>query len=174
MSQSNLYEYLSNNSPELIIVKDSKEAASLADLAKFLKKDVLVFPDLRAISGDDLRSFKIELFELFSSLHKYNEATKKPLLISPIKTLSHSLPKPSLTQKIKLEFGDTIELEKFKKQMLFWGYTFVDIVEEKGEISFRGDIIDIFPISAKKPFRISLFGDEVEEIEPLNLRLKKV
>jgi len=173
LSQSNLYEYLQSNSPELIIVKDSKEATALADIARFCKQDVLVFPDLRAISGDDLRSFKIELFELFSALNIYKSAAKKPLVISPIKTVSHALPKPELCAERSLEFGDTLELEKFKKEMLFWGYSFVDIVEEKGEISFRGDIIDIFPITALKPYRISLFGDEIEEIRSFKLETQK-
>ena len=173
MSQSKLYEYLKKNSPELIIVKDHKEAQASADLLKFMEKDVLVFPDLRAISGDDLRSFKSELFELFSALNIYTTAKKKPLVISPIKTLSHALPIASLSNQMSLEFGDTIALQDFKNKMLFWGYTFVDIVEEKGEISFRGDIIDIFPISASKPYRISLFDDEIEEIRAFELETQK-
>jgi len=173
LNQSKTYEYLKNNSPELIIVKDSKEASALADVAKYLKKEVLVFPDLRAVSGDDLRSFKTELFELFSALNHYHFATKKPLIISPIKTVSHPLPIQTLNAKTKIEFGDVLELENFKKKMLHWGYTFVDIVEERGEVSFRGDIIDIFIIDAKKPYRISLFGDEVEEIRAFELETQK-
>ena len=173
MSQSNTYEYLQSNSPELIVVKDSKEALALADVVKYCNKDVLVFPDLRAVSGDDLRSFKIELFELFSALNTYKLAKKKPLVISPIKTVSHPLPNPELCSLVNIEFGECIDLGSFKKQMLHWGYTFVDIVEEKGEVSFRGDIIDIFPISAAKPYRISLFGDEVEEIRAFELETQK-
>ncbi len=173
MIQSNLYEYLQSNSPELIIVKDSKEASALADLVRFSKKEVLLFPDLRAISGDDLRSFKTELFELFSALNSYKTAAKKPLIITPVKTISHALPKPQMCDSKRLEFGDKIDLERFKKEMLFWGYTFVDIVEEKGEISFRGDIIDIFPISVEKPYRISLFDDEIEEIRAFELETQK-
>jgi len=173
LSQSNTYEYLQSNSPELIVVKDSKEALALADVVKYCNKDVLVFPDLRAVSGDDLRSFKIELFELFSALNTYKLAKKKPLVISPIKTVSHPLPNPELCSLVNIEFGECIDLGSFKKQMLHWGYTFVDIVEEKGEVSFRGDIIDIFPISAAKPYRISLFGDEVEEIRAFELETQK-
>ncbi|HIC44226.1 MAG TPA: DEAD/DEAH box helicase [Sulfurimonas sp.] len=173
MSQSKLYEYLQSNSPELIIVKDSKEALAFADVLKYLNIDVLVFPDLRAVSGDDLRSFKIELFELFSALDTYKNAKKKPLVISPIKTVSHPLPLESLNASHFIEFGDSIDLPSFKKQMLHWGYTFVDIVEEKGEVSFRGDIIDIFPICVDKPYRISLFGDEVEEIRAFTLETQK-
>ena len=173
MNQSNTYEYLKNNSPELIIVKDSKEASALADVLKYLKKEVLLFPDLRAVSGDDLRSFKSELFELFAALNTYRLAEKKPLVISPIKTVSHPLPIQELCDVTSIEFGDTLDLSAFKRKMLFWGFTFVDIVEEKGEVSFRGDIIDIFPITASKPYRISLFGDEVEEIRTFELETQK-
>jgi len=173
LSQSKLYEYLQSNSPQLIVVKDSKEALAFADVVKHLNKDVLVFPDLRAVSGDDLRSFKGELFELFSALHRYKEAKTKPLVISPIKTVSHPLPLEELSDVHPIEFGDSIDLPSFKNKMLHWGYTFVDIVEEKGEISFRGDIIDIFGIDTLKPYRISLFGDEVEEIRTFELETQK-
>jgi len=173
LSQSKLYEYLQSNSPELIVVKDSKEATAFADVLKYLKKDVLVFPDLRAVSGDDLRSFKIELFELFSALNAYKLAKKKPIIVSPIKTVSHPLPIEELSDVMYIEFGESIELSDLKNKMLHWGYTFVDIVEEKGEVSFRGDIIDIFPITADKPYRISLFGDEVEEIRSFELETQK-
>ena len=173
MNQSNTYEYLQSNSPELIVVKDSKEALALADVVKYLKKDVLVFPDLRAVTGDDLRSFKLELFELFSSLNTYRLAKKKPLVISPIKTVSHALPKAELSASSFIEFGESLALDNFKKQILHWGYTFVDIVEEKGEVSFRGDIIDIFPIGVQRPYRISLFGEEVEEIRAFELETQK-
>ncbi|MDF1881912.1 DEAD/DEAH box helicase [Sulfurimonas sp. MAG313] len=173
MSQSKLYEYLQSNSPQIIIVKDSKEASAFADVVRYLNKDVLVFPDLRAVSGDDLRSFKTELFDLFSALNTYKLAKKKPLIISPIKTLSHPLPIDDILAVMHIEFGESVELNSFKKKMLYWGYTFVDIVEEKGEVSFRGDIIDIFPITAPKPYRISLFGDEVEEIRTFELETQK-
>ena len=46
-----------------------------------------------------------------------------------------------------------------------WGYHFTDIAASHGEVSFRGDIIDIFPIDTSKPYRISLFDEEVESIQ---------
>lgn len=74
-----------------------------------------------------------------------------------LKNSSFNLPKANLLASSTLEFGSNIELKKFKEQMLFWGYSFVDMVQVEGEISFRGDIIDIFPPSSAMPLRISLF-----------------
>jgi len=53
------------------------------------------------------------------------------------------------------------------------GYNFVDIVTQKGEVSIRGDIIDIFPINSQNPYRVLLFGDEVESIRRFEVESQK-
>ena len=156
-----------------MICEDSKEASDLESVAKFFNRDVIIFPDFRASFGDDLRVFKEELHQLFSCLRTYYTAKKKPLVISPLKTLLFNLPKESLLQATSLEFGGTVKVQEFKEKMLFWGYTFVDIIQVKGEVSFRGDIIDIYPPSADMPIRISLFDDEIEQIKQFELESQR-
>ena len=176
MSQTRFFEYLKTNKKpalDLLIVQDAKEAASLADVAKFFELDHIVFPDFRARFKDDLRPFKEELFELFASLRSYHQAQKKPLIISPLKTLLFSLPKPEVLQSISIEFGGILELKSFKEQMFCWGYEFVDIVQMEGEISFRGDIIDIFVPSTPNPIRVSLFDNEIEQIKEFELETQR-
>ncbi len=168
MSQSSLFEYFKTNKEqdlELLICEDTKEAHELESVAKFFKKEVLVFPDFRAGLGDDLRSYKEELHQLFSALRIYYGHKKKPLIISPLKTLLFPLPKEELLQSITVEFGGEINLKKFKEQMLFWGYSFVDMVQVAGEISHRGDILDIYAPSSEHPVRISLFDETIEQIK---------
>lgn len=176
MSQNRLFQYYKtakNQDLEILICQDAKEAHELESVANFFKKDVLVFPDFRATLGDDLRVYKEELHALFSTLRKYYALKKKPLIISPLKTLLFNLPKANLLAFTTLEFGSNIELKKFKEQMLFWGYSFVDMVQVEGEISFRGDIIDIFPPSSAMPLRISLFDDEIEQIKYFELESQR-
>ncbi len=176
MSQNTLFQYYKSAKKQdlqLLICQDSKEAHELENVAKFFKQDVIVFPDFRAAYGDDLRVYKEELHQLFSCLRKYYSLKKKPLIISPLKTLLFNLPKESLFDSVTLEFGATIELKKFQEQMLFWGYTFVDMVQVEAEISFRGDIIDIYPPSSKMPLRISLFDDEIEQIKYFELESQR-
>ncbi|MCK4974546.1 MAG: DEAD/DEAH box helicase, partial [Sulfurimonas sp.] len=72
-----------------------------------------------------------------------------------------------------LEFGSNIKLNSFKEQMLFWGYNFVDMVQVEGEISFRGDIIDIYAPSSEMPVRVSLFDDEIEQIKYFELESQR-
>lgn len=158
---------------DILVCQDAKEASSLADVVEFFKLDHILFPDFRARFKDDLRPFKEELFELFSALRSYYKSDKKPLIISPLKTLLFPLPKPQALQSTTIEFGSTIDLKNFKEKMLFWGYEFVDIVQMEGEISFRGDIIDIYVPSAANPVRVSLFDNEIEQIKEFELETQR-
>ncbi|MCK9454368.1 DEAD/DEAH box helicase [Sulfurimonas sp.] len=176
MSQNRLFQYYKTSKEQdldILICQDAKEAHELESVAKFFKKDVLLFPDFRAAYGDDLRVYKEELHELLTALRKYYSLKKKPLVILPLKTVLFNLPKESLLGSTTLEFGSNIELKSFKEQMLFWGYNFVDMVQVEGEISFRGDIIDIFPPSSQMPLRVSLFDDEIEQIKYFELESQR-
>ncbi|SFV74774.1 Transcription-repair coupling factor [hydrothermal vent metagenome] len=176
MSQSNLFAYFQTSKQEnleVLVCEDAKEAKELADVAKFFQKEVIVFPDFRATYGDDLRVYKEELHRLLFSLRSYYKASSKPLIISPLKTLLFPLPKQELFNTITLEFAQTIDLKQFKEQMLFWGYSFVDMVQVEGEISFRGDIIDIYIPATKYPVRISLFDNEIEQIKYFELETQR-
>ena len=176
MSQAILFNHFKSASKEkleLLICEDAKEAHELENVAKFFKQDVIVFPDFRPSYGDDLRSYKEELHALFFALRKYYTTQKKPLIISPLKTLLFHLPKKELLGTTTLEFGEQINLKEFKEQMLHWGYTFVDMVQVEGEISHRGDIIDIFVPSSNNPIRISLFDNEIEQIKEFELESQR-
>lgn len=176
MSQPRLYEYLKNNPKkrcDIIVCEDAKEAGELADVCSFLDVDVLVFSDFRASYMDDLRPFSEELFALFAVLRTYYAAVKKPLIISPLKTLLYPLPNASLLKSMTIEFASRIDLKATKETLLRWGYTFVDMVEMEGEVSHRGDILDIFIPNTENPYRISLFDDEVEEIKMFDVETQR-
>jgi len=163
--QARVFEYLKSKPDiQILITKDDKEAKIASDCATYLGYQTYQLPDFRATYGDDLRPYQEEIFEINSALNDYYANPKKSILIAPFRTMINPLPKKELFESFKIEFGDTIELKEFKEKLLHWGYTFVEIVEEKGEVSFRGDIIDLYPINATNPVRISLFDDEIESI----------
>jgi len=176
MSQPRFYEYLKNNPKkrcDILVCEDAKEASELADVAKYLEIETLIFPDFRASYMDDLRPFHEELFALFAALRTYYTSSKKPLIISPAKTLLYPLPNASLLQSMTIEFASRIELKSVKETLLRWGYTFVDMVEMEGEVSHRGDILDIFIPNTENPYRISLFDDEIEEIKAFDVETQR-
>ncbi len=168
--QAKLYEYILTHTalPEILICEDDNEASQLSDLCKYLNIEHVVFADFRALYLDDLRAFKEELVQICDSLRLYYRADKKPLIISPIKSLLYPLPDENLLQTQTIEFASILQIESFKQQLLHWGYSFVDLVEVEGEVSFRGDIIDLYVMGTEYPYRISLFDDEIEQIYPFD------
>ncbi len=168
MRQNNIYEYLQNedtfSNNLLLVCKNDKEAIKTAHTATFLNYKSFVLPDLRLSYGDDLRSFQLEIYELIEALHGYFNSDGKKVLISPIRTLLMPLPKEEFFPTIEIEFASTIKIAELKDKLYYWGYSFVDIVTQKGEVSFRGDIIDIYPLGGDKSYRISLFDEDVESI----------
>ena len=166
MLQAACYEFLQTKTDfQLLGVKGEKEAFQASEVALFLGKKSYVLPDLRANMGDDLLSFHEEMVELLRVLHAfYQDQSTKKLLISPLRTLLTPLPKAELFSTFRLEFGLRLPLERFREQMFYWGYLAVDVVQGKGEISIRGDIIDIFPPDSEQALRLSLFDDEIESI----------
>ena len=64
---------------------------------------------------------------------------------SPIRTISFS--KRKCFDSFTINFADTIKIDELKSKLYNWGYYFVDIFTE-GEVSIRGDIIDICPLGS--------------------------
>jgi len=166
------YEFLKKSVPQVLVVEDEKEAIAAQNSAKVLGIDYTLLPDFRAEPFDDLRVFIKELQSLGVALNSYYKNPKK-LLIAPFKTISLPLPKAKYYQDFSIAFGDSLNLKELKERLIRWGYSFVDLVEVAGEVSFRGDIIDIFPPNSDYPFRISLFDDEVESIRRFDISNQK-
>ncbi len=170
-----IFNYIKQNKDlQLLIVSDEKQADLARDCASYLGQTPFVLSDLRANFGDDLLSFSEEIKELTSTLEDFHNYKKQDkILISPIRTISYALPKDNCFDSITIEFGDTLNLGELKDKLYNWGYYFVDIVSEAGEVSIRGDIVDICPPHEEFGYRISLFDDEVESIRKFDVETQK-
>ena len=65
---------------------------------------------------------------------------------------------------LTLQRGMTWDLEQLSQKLAKMGYERVPQVEMEGQWSRRGDIVDIFAVSAELPVRLNWFGDELEEL----------
>ena len=171
--QARLFEFLRTQKAQIVLCEDDKEADELAQITLYKGLKTFVLPDFRASFGDDLRSFSKELFEICRVLNAYHKENASKILISPIRTLLHKLPSKANLANLRLQKGEKLDINTLKDEFVRFGYEFVDIVQDKGEASFRGDIIDIFSIGSSEPVRILLFDDEVESIRHFNLQSQK-
>ena len=166
MYQSNIYAYLeTQNETKLLICNDDKEAIQIRDVAVLLGFETFVLPNIRVEVGEDLRAYGEDVKALLIALSSFYASRKKKVLVSPFRTLLIPFPKQEYFDKGRIEFAQSIDVKALKEKLYHWGYHFTDIAAQAGEVSFRGDIIDIYPIDAMHPYRISLFDEEVESIQ---------
>ncbi len=172
---NNIYKFLKdNNDTQLIIVNDDKQAQITSDIVAYQGKTPFVLSDFRAAYGDDLLSFSEEIQDITKVLSKYYDYKKQDkILIAPIRTISYPMPSSKCFDKFSICFADTLNLTSFKDKLYAWGYYFVDIVTSSGEVSIRGDIIDIYPPNSEYSYRISLFDDEIEGIRQFDVENQK-
>ncbi|HIP13394.1 MAG TPA: transcription-repair coupling factor [Arcobacter sp.] len=171
---NNIFEHLEKEKFELLVVSDEKEAQIASSCASYLGYEPFVLSDFRANYGDDLNSFSGELkiiTKILEQYHKYKKQNK--ILIAPVRTISYALPKKECFEEFNIEFGETVNISELKDKLYNWGYVFVDIVTSEGEVSIRGDIIDIYFLEDEFAYRISLFDDEVESIRLFDVETQK-
>ena len=65
--------------------------------------------------------------------------------------------------------GEKLAADELRKQLTVAGYTHVTQVLSPGEYSFRGGLIDLFPMGSALPYRIDLFDDQIESIRSFDV-----
>ena len=81
------------------------------------------------------------------------------------KTESSSQEQPvSSAEPSVVSEADILNMDEFSKKLTLAGYSACETVEGAGQFAVRGGIIDVFPITSDCPYRIDMFGDEVDTI----------
>ena len=65
---------------------------------------------------------------------------------------------------LTLQQGDSIDVDQTAQQLRDLGFQEVDYVYEPGQFALRGSILDVYSYSSELPFRIDLFGDDIDSI----------
>ena len=65
---------------------------------------------------------------------------------------------------VRLKTGDVLDVRALLERLVKAGYTREPLVEEAGQVSLRGDILDLFPFASDEPIRIEMFEEEIESL----------
>ena len=86
-------------------------------------------------------------------------------IIATERSLQPHLPPPSSFYPYCVSLKVGMTWENLDRKLAELGYQAVALVETEGQFSRRGDILDIFPVSAEIPVRLEYFGDQIEQIK---------
>ena len=151
-----------------LVVLPDKESAEYcaADLYNLTEGDkVFYLPD----SGKNaVRSnYKSSLgVQRTSAIGKIRSREPGTVIVSYPEALEERLPSSSdaLSPLLSLKAGDEISHDEISSILSEAGFENVDFVSEPGQYTLRGGVVDIFSYSFNYPFRLSLFGNEIEKI----------
>ncbi|MEB3264043.1 MAG: DEAD/DEAH box helicase, partial [Synechococcus sp.] len=94
------------------------------------------------------------------------EGRGRPVIVATERALQPHLPPPEVLQAqcLSLRKGQSVDLEELATTLSRLGYERVNTIEQEGSWSRRGDIVDVFPVSAELPVRLEFFGEELEKL----------
>ena len=152
----------------LIVLNDAEEAAyfhnTLENLTEAL--DIFYFPS----------SFKNRKnYQLLNSSHvmlrtealtKIAAGGNKKVLVTYPEALFEKVVLPSTLSSniIHIKSGDNLKVEELLLKLADYGFERTDFVYEPGQFAIRGGILDIYSFGNEKPYRVELFGNDVDSI----------
>ncbi len=149
----------------LIVAHSEQRARELLEACRFFDPDVLYFPARDILFyQSDVRGTALtgERMKVYRALAEGDA----PSVVTTFDALMDSLVPPREMESFLLHFrpGDTCDPETVRRRLVFMGYEYNHQAEEPGQFSVRGGILDIFPLTEETPYRIELWGDEIDSI----------
>ena len=152
----------------LIVLNNAEEAAyfhnTLENLTDAL--DIFYFPS----SFRNAKNFRL----LYSShvmlrteaLVKIANGGNKKVIITYPEAVHEKVVVPGKISSaiIYIKTGDSLDVEKLLLQLADYGFERNDFVFEPGQFAIRGGILDIYSFGNDKPYRVELFGNDVDSI----------
>ncbi len=164
--------------PLVVISYNSDQAGRLAaDLARYgIEDDALIsLPSttetlIFAEGAPDLG----QTGQRVAALQQLALGTAK-VTVGPIGAWLQRTVRPELLQdrRVVLAVNETVEIDDLERSLTQFGYDRVEAVEQPGQWTRRGGILDIFPGDGRLPLRVDFFGDDIESIRPFDVESQR-
>lgn len=152
----------------VIILRDAEEAAyfhnSLENITQAL--DLFYFP----ASFKNRKNFKLlnpsHVMLRTEALTKIASGGNKKVVVTYPEAIFEKVVKSQTLSDtiIAIKQGDTLDVVDILERFVNHGFERTDFVYEPGQFAVRGGILDIYSYGNEKPYRVELFGNEVDSI----------
>ena len=155
---------------KIIVTFSDKRAREIGAEYGFYDRRTMVYPgkDLifyqADVSGGDLVRERMRVLRALLEKRPVTIVTTMSALMMPQTPLSGIV-----SRILHFDKKSTVDERKLSVQLVEMGYEKSPQVEEPGQFSIRGGIIDIFDMTEENPYRIELWGDSVESIRSFDV-----
>lgn len=155
----------------VMVLHDKEEAYYfLNDLSNFLDHNYVLFPSSykKPYQYEEIENANI--LQRAEVLSKVNEQEDLIIVTYPEAISEKVINKRSLVSNtFSIKVGEQLDIEFVTDLLHTYDFEKSDFVYEPGQFSVRGGIIDVFSYANEKPYRLELFGDDVETIREFDV-----
>lgn len=161
----------------VLVLPEKEEAAYFQNDLEHLTNalDIHFFPDsFKRFGMGSLNPSSVmlraEALSKFNSGKKESKALRKKVLVTYPEALLEKVVNPSALSgnTISIHVGDTLQVAPLLERLVGLGFKREDFAYEPGQFAMRGGILDIYSFGNENPYRIELFGNEVDSIRIFN------
>jgi len=158
--------------PVFVITQSAQDAERLRDEISWLDPALAVhrLPDWETLPYDQFSPHPDLVSERLATLHQFSQGACDVGLIPVSTALQRLAPRSYLAARtFFLRQGTRLDLAALKAQLALAGYAAVQQVMAPGEFCIRGGIVDLFPTGSAVPYRLDLFGEQIESIRTFDV-----
>ncbi len=158
--------------PLLVISADASSAQRLKTEIAFFAPALktCVFPDWETLPYDQFSPHADLVSERLATLYEMMRGTFDVAIVPVTTALTRLMPVEYLAANtFFFKQGGKLSPDELRSQCTIAGYTHVTQVVAPGEYSFRGGLIDIFPMGSALPYRIDLFDEDIDSIRSFDV-----
>ncbi len=151
----------------LIVLPDREEAAYFVnDLQNLLEREILLFPTSYKRPYEFTEIENANILMRAEVLNRLANKKGGEIIVTYPDALSEKvINKRSLASNtFTIKLGEKLDMAFLEDFLHSYDFEKTDFVYEAGQFAVRGGIVDIFSFAHELPFRIELFGDEVDGI----------
>jgi transcription-repair coupling factor (superfamily II helicase) len=154
----------------ILLVYNNREDAAYAynDLQQIInEKQILFFPQSYKKPYEPEKTANANIQERAEVLSLLSRETFKGIIVTYPEALSEkvTVKRTLLQNTLQIKKGEKLSVDFIQDFLFNYQFHSVDFVFEPGQFSVRGGIIDIYSFANEFPYRLELFGDEVEAIK---------
>lgn len=164
--------YQLNPQHNLFILNDKDEAAYFYnDLQNLLgEENVFLFPMSYKKPYQYEEIDNANVLQRAEILNQLNNDKANLMIVTYPEALSEKVinKKSLIANTLQIKVGENFDINFISELLISYDFEKADFVYEPGQFSVRGGIVDIFSYASEYPYRIELFGDEIDSIRLFN------
>ncbi len=162
---------------KILVICDSEANATkmVSDINEMSGRDMACLYPVKDFAFANIETASLEYEHArIRALQRITSGVSSVLAASIEALMQSTIPPESLSEmSITIRPQQVLDTREFAAKLVSLGYSRAAQIEGRGQYAIRGDIVDIFPVSADMPYRIELWGDEIDTVSTFDIESQR-